>query len=259
MLGVDAPVSLLVLRELVVKSISPSSSAFPIYPLVRRVLRPALVEDSARPRGGCRFRSGPRNDLGRQRCTCAPTTARPRRPSFAAARRVLGGIALAMFAVIFFRLWYLQVLSGDQYLAEAKNNRIREIRVQAPRGEILDRNGERAGRQPDQPGAAGQPPRSCPPSATERKRELARARRPDGHSRCTGHPQRRCASRLKVAAGGAGDAASATSPTPRLLPAGEPGRASPGSRSQRVFVRHYPEGTLAAHIFGNVGEVSDES
>ncbi|HEX2435906.1 MAG TPA: hypothetical protein VHI76_04560, partial [Solirubrobacterales bacterium] len=54
---------------------------------------------------------------------------------------VIGGIALVIFVVIFLRLWYLQVLSGDKYLAEAQNNQVREIRVQAPRGEIVDRNG----------------------------------------------------------------------------------------------------------------------
>ena len=46
-----------------------------------------------------------------------------------------------MFAIIFLRLWYLEVLSGDKYLAEAQNNQVREFTVQAPRGEILDRQG----------------------------------------------------------------------------------------------------------------------
>lgn len=55
---------------------------------------------------------------------------------------ILGGVALIAFGVILFRLWYLQVLSGDRYLAEAQGNRVREITVQAPRGEILDREGE---------------------------------------------------------------------------------------------------------------------
>src|SRR5918997_1809177 len=55
---------------------------------------------------------------------------------------VLGGIALVVFGVIFFRLWYLGVLSGDRYLEEAQNNQVREITVQAPRGEIVDRDGE---------------------------------------------------------------------------------------------------------------------
>ena len=32
----------------------------------------------------------------------------------------------------------------------------------------------------------------------------------------------------------------------------------PGVEVERVFVRRYPQGTLAAHLFGNVGEVSEE-
>ena len=32
----------------------------------------------------------------------------------------------------------------------------------------------------------------------------------------------------------------------------------PGVEVQRVFVRAYPDGTLAAHILGNVGEISPE-
>src|SRR3712207_4006303 len=62
-------------------------------------------------------------------------------PQLALRVAIIGGIALVAFAVIFFRLWYLQVLSGDKYLAEANNNRVREIKVQAPRGEIVDRDG----------------------------------------------------------------------------------------------------------------------
>src|ERR671917_437471 len=40
---------------------------------------------------------------------------------------IVGGVALAAFAVIFFRLWYLQVLSSDKYVAEAQNNQLREL------------------------------------------------------------------------------------------------------------------------------------
>jgi penicillin-binding protein 2 len=54
---------------------------------------------------------------------------------------ILGGVALVMFSIIFFRLWYLQVLSGGTYRAEAENNQVRDITVQAPRGRILDRSG----------------------------------------------------------------------------------------------------------------------
>ena len=67
---------------------------------------------------------------------------RPLMPAqFALRVAILSGFALVMFSIIFFRLWYLQVLSGDKYLKQAKNNQVREITVQAPRGQILDRNG----------------------------------------------------------------------------------------------------------------------
>src|SRR5437867_538306 len=62
-------------------------------------------------------------------------------PQLALRVAILGGIALALFAIAFFRLWYLQVLSGDKYLAEANNNQVRDITVQAPRGQIVDRSG----------------------------------------------------------------------------------------------------------------------
>jgi penicillin-binding protein 2 len=65
----------------------------------------------------------------------------PLTPQLALRVAVVGSFALAMFAIIFFRLWFLQVLSGDQYLAQAKVNRVRDIAIAAPRGEILDRNG----------------------------------------------------------------------------------------------------------------------
>jgi penicillin-binding protein 2 len=55
---------------------------------------------------------------------------------------ILGIVALAVFAVLFFRLWSLQVLSGDAYLAAAQGNQLRTIRLEAPRGTILDRHGK---------------------------------------------------------------------------------------------------------------------
>ena len=54
---------------------------------------------------------------------------------------ILGIVALAVFAVLFFRLWSLQVLSGDTYLAAAQGNQLRTIRLEAPRGTVLDRHG----------------------------------------------------------------------------------------------------------------------
>ncbi len=53
----------------------------------------------------------------------------------------MGIVAVALFAVLFFRLWALQVISGDDYLKSARSNQIRAFRIQPPRGPILDRDG----------------------------------------------------------------------------------------------------------------------
>lgn len=45
MLGLDAPVSLLVLRDLLLKSVYAFFLGWPIYAILRRALRPALVEE----------------------------------------------------------------------------------------------------------------------------------------------------------------------------------------------------------------------
>ncbi len=65
----------------------------------------------------------------------------PLTPQVALRVAFLGTFALAMFAIIFFRLWFLQVLSGDQYVRAATSNRVRSLAVPAPRGRILDRSG----------------------------------------------------------------------------------------------------------------------
>jgi len=62
-------------------------------------------------------------------------------PQLALRVGILGAVALVAFTVLFFRLWSLQVLSGDDYLNAAQNNQLRLIRVEAPRGPILDRRG----------------------------------------------------------------------------------------------------------------------
>jgi penicillin-binding protein 2 len=65
----------------------------------------------------------------------------PMTPQLALRVAVAGSVALALFAIIFFRLWFLQVLSGNQYLAQATVNRVRDVAIAAPRGNILDSSG----------------------------------------------------------------------------------------------------------------------
>ncbi len=55
---------------------------------------------------------------------------------------IFGVLAIIVFCALFFRLWALQVISGDQYLSDAQNNQIRSFRLQAQRGPIVDRDGD---------------------------------------------------------------------------------------------------------------------
>jgi penicillin-binding protein 2 len=62
-------------------------------------------------------------------------------PKLALRLAILGALALGVFAVLFLRLWALQVLSGEQYLRAAQNNQLRTMRIDARRGVIRDREG----------------------------------------------------------------------------------------------------------------------
>lgn len=167
---------------------------------------------------------------------------------------VLGGIALVIFTVIFLRLWYLQVLSGDRYLAEAQNNQVREIRVQAPRGEIVDRNGKVL--VDNRTALALQiAPRELPNRHRDRKRLIERLA---GLARMSPDEVRK---EIRVQT-----KELPASPVTVRRDVGYPlvyylqehQRDFPGVTVERIFVRSYRGGTLGAHIFGQVGEVTKE-
>ena len=52
--------------------------------------------------------------------------------------RVAVGAALSALAVSY---WFVQIVRGDYYFSLSENNRIRAVKITAPRGYVLDRNG----------------------------------------------------------------------------------------------------------------------
>lgn len=60
---------------------------------------------------------------------------------FKSSIRLLFLFVLLIFSVLVFRLWQLQVMKGEYYDREARENRIRTNRLVAPRGKIFDRYG----------------------------------------------------------------------------------------------------------------------
>jgi penicillin-binding protein 2 len=167
---------------------------------------------------------------------------------------VFGGVAIALFAVLFFRVWLLQIVGGEEYLAEARNNRTREFRDSAPRGEILDRNGQVL--VANRTSLALQVnPQKLPTDPGERRRELAQL------AELTHSTLRRVRRALREGA----ELAPGAPVTLRrdvgdylIYYLEENKDRFPGVAVERVFVRRYPHGTLAAHLFGNVGEVSEK-
>ena len=174
-------------------------------------------------------------------------------PQLAFRVAVIGGVALVMFALIFFRLWYLQVLSGDKYEAQAQNNRVREIKVQAPRGEIVDRHGQELvenrnslsikltpDKLPEDRGARQQVYRRLAKLLHLNPRRL----------------ERRVEAELK--------ALPFARPTVKqevsqelVAYVLERQRDFPGVEPEREFLRRYPHGPVGAHLFGQVGEVTE--
>jgi penicillin-binding protein 2 len=167
---------------------------------------------------------------------------------------IITGLAVAIFAVLFLRLWYVQILSGDKYRTQANDNRIREIRVQAPRGDILDRNGKVMVANRTEL-AVEVSPQDLPDPGRARARELHQL------STVTGMSMAEIQKALKnpepAAPGG-----------PLILKKGlgvdkvyylrENQSSFPGVSVERVFTREYKDGDTAAHLFGNVGEVTAE-
>ena len=167
---------------------------------------------------------------------------------------VLGGIAVALFAVLFFRLWDLQVLSGSQYLAEAKNNRTREYKKIAPRGDILDRDGNVL--VDNRTSLALQlNTQKLPEDPAEERAELKRL---GSLAQMSLRRVRRTIKEQEEVAAGAPVTLRKDVGYDLVYYLEENQRDFPGVTVQRVFVRDYPDGSRAAHVLGSVGEVSGE-
>src|SRR5262245_44098281 len=54
---------------------------------------------------------------------------------------IMGIVGLSLFAALLARLWYLQVLVTDDFKVKAVQNQVEVVSEPAPRGRILDREG----------------------------------------------------------------------------------------------------------------------
>ncbi|MBX5473985.1 MAG: penicillin-binding protein 2 [Thermoleophilia bacterium] len=194
----------------------------------------------------------PRRARGEER----PPAVEPYRLTPKLARRVglLGAIVCVVFAALFLRLWALQVLSGPRYVAQAQANQFRTVRIPAPRGPILDRNGNVLVTNA-QATAVELWPADLPKRYRDRLEELREL------ARVTRVPLYEIAARLRARR----EAHDPLTPivvrddAPRAMVTYLYERASefPGVVMERTYVRHYPYRSLAAQLLGYVGEISE--
>ena len=196
-----------------------------------------------------------KRNLSRRFLPPDPHVAEPYRltPKLALRVGLLGMLALAVFATLFLRLWSLQVLNGEQLLRASQNNQRRDIRVQAPRGPILDRNGEVL--VTNVPGRAVQIWSSdLPKRRGVRLREIrALARVLDLPANQIGAAIRRhrhdplTPIRIKDSASRA-----------QVFYLEERAEDFRGVQIVPAYLRYYPNRELAAHVLGYVSEISKE-
>ena len=178
----------------------------------------------------------------------------PTHSQFAMRVAVLGGVALVAFAAIFFRLWFLEVLSGEAYLKEANANRVREIKIQAPRGDILDDHGKVLVDNKTVLSLQVRPD-ELPKKNEDRNHELKKL------GAVAGMPFQKVKKEIK-------DQTALLPASPVTLEQKvdkdlvyylrERQDKFPGVSAEQVYVRDYPDGTLGAHLFGYVSEINED-
>jgi penicillin-binding protein 2 len=165
---------------------------------------------------------------------------------------ILGGIALSLLALLVMRLWFLQVIGTEAYASQAEVNRLRTVKAEGPRGQIVDRNGVVLADS------------RLVQNLVARPLELTGARRD--------RVIERLSEKLDIPAGelrgklAEGDAlpyrqvvlAEDVSQQVQLY-VSERRRQFPGVTLEPAFLREYPEGELAAHVLGYTGAITEET
>jgi penicillin-binding protein 2 len=177
----------------------------------------------------------------------------PVSPQLALRVAILGGVAMAMFAIVFFRLWYLQVLTGEQYVQQANANRVRNLPIPSPRGQILDREGKPivTSRVTN---AVQIVPSALPPSGAPR---LALYRRLGGLLGMSGQHIEALVVRGRSVVPYAPVTIKTDAGAGVLTVLAERQNQFPGVVQQPVSIRAYPYGQMAAQALGYVGQVSE--
>lgn len=160
----------------------------------------------------------------------------------------LGLVASGVVATLIARLWSMQLVSREEYSEQAEQNRTRTISIAAPRGRILDRNGnELVGNRPSLTVMAK-------PSVVNDEIEVKLL------ANLIGMPAAAVRRKIQDQSEGAQSDRTVARDVSRRVVAfiGEHPYLFEGISVEERTARHYPYGQLAAHVVGYTGTVTRE-
>ena len=162
--------------------------------------------------------------------------------------KLFSGATGVLFGALLIRLWGMQLISNHEYASMAEGNLTREISTKAPRGRIFDRNGNvLVGNRPCMALVAD-------PSAVQDTRLVRRV------SCLLGMPEVAVRRAIQNTSEGAQSKRTIMIDVPEAAIAyvTEHQDRFPGIEVEARSVRSYPFGSLAAHLLGYTGVISQE-
>ena len=163
---------------------------------------------------------------------------------------ILAVVVVSLFSALLARLWYLQVLASPTYRAEAQLNSVRFIYTEAPRGRVLDRNGQvLVGNR-------------VVPTVVVDKTELGK--KPDiviqRLAALLKQPPEKLQERLDDLRYSPFKPIPVVDEVPKevVIHIREHQAEFPGVQGVMLTKRFYPNASLAAHVLGYVGEINDD-
>lgn len=160
----------------------------------------------------------------------------------------LGVFSGTILGALFARLWSMQVISSDDYVKQAESNRTRTVSLIAPRGRILDRNGVEL--------VTNRSSLTLTAKSDVATNDIEVALL----ANLLGMPRVACRHKIQDATEGAQNARTIAVDVRRSAVAfiQEHIDIFPGITVERRTQRAYPQGTLACHVLGYTGTVTQD-
>ncbi len=184
-----------------------------------------------------------------------PSNAKPpiSRESTALRLTFLGALVVSLFVLLVGRLWFLQVMAGSRFVARAEDQSIRTIQIEAARGDILDRDGV-----PLVDNRFAQVVSVRPDQMGDEETRASTIRQLSG---ILAMSEAEIEERIDDSRAGpfANRPIAIDVPTDVILYIHQNGATRfPGVIAERIPLREYPNGPVAAHVVGYTGQISAE-